>query len=374
MAITFESIPTSYSPSDNPLTYVFSSDQTAQPNFYFKVQTILGVSVVSEDIVFVEVSDRSHIDVSPIIRNLLNLPRVTSDLSTDMDIIDDVSIRVTEVYGTPATDQATSTSSTSKVFKSSLGAEKWEDTNFLITYVDTKWLTDVPSNTIRVIRGQDAIASILTSISSGLSIIFYDSSGVVLDIYTGALVSYDYHQVNVSSANMTSIYTGGSYDDVASFTVQVGSSELLTFVYVDDYCFGIHELLWLNEYGTFDQYPIEHNVTNETDIESRSYGKNYGAWVGLRYSYDFNSSGNVDFEKRMKDKGSLVTNYMTDTVQNWFINAYESPQCYLYDPNGLLFRATITNRSSRKKQGRFDDLIMEELKYQKTTGRKSVGL
>ena len=374
MAITFHSIPTDYSPSDNPLTYVWSSDQTGQQNFYYKVETILGVATVSEDIVYLEVSDRSHIDVSPIISKLLNLPRITSDLSTSLDIIDSVSIKVTEVYGDPPTDQATLTSSTSNVFKASLGAEQWEDTNFLTTYVDTKWLTDTPTNTFRVIRGQDAISAILTTFPQAIEILFYDSAGVLLDTYNGLNEFNAYWQINVSSDNMDFIYTGLDYDDVASFTVQVGSSELLTFIYVDDYCFGIHELVWLNKYGTFDQYPIEHNVTSNTDIESRSYRKKYGSWIDLRYSYDHNSSGNIDFEKRMTDKGSLVTNYMTDTIQNWFVTAYESPQCYLYDPTGLLFRTTLTDTNYRKKQGRFDELIMEEMKYEKTMTRKSVGL
>jgi hypothetical protein len=215
----------------------------------------------------------------------------------------------------------------------------------------------------------------LCTITHAINILFYDASGALLDGYLSPTELNKYWQLNVSSENLSIIYAGaGTFDDVASFTVQIGSSELLTFIYVDDYCFDIHELVWLNKYGTFDQYPIEHNVTKKTDIESRSYKKKYGEWIGLKYSYDHNSSGNIDFEKMMKDKGELVTNYMTDTIQNWFVTAYESPQCYLYNTLGLLFRATLKNTNYRIKQGRFDDLIMEEMDYEKTMTRKSVGL
>ena len=374
MAITFESIPNDYSPSDNPLTYVFSSDETGQANFSFKVETILNGSVVSEDEVFIEVSDRSHFDCSPVITNLMQMPRLTEDLSTSMDTIYTIQLRVTELYGDPIAEEATATSTTLYTFKASLSPEEWEIKDFAVDYLDTKWLTDVPSNTFRVIRGQDVISSILTRIPQAITIVFYDVNDIVLDTYIGANEFNRLWQVNVSSGNLSVIYTGLDYNDVSYFTVQVGTSELLTFIYIDDYCHGINELVWLNKYGTFDQYPIEHNVTNKSEVEPRSYKKKYGGWSGDEYVYDSNSSGDVDFEKIIKDKGELVTNYMTDTIQNWFVSAYDSPQAYLYGVGGVEFRLRLTNTGYQKKDGRFDDLIMEEMSYVKTMNRRSVKL
>ena len=130
----------------------------------------------------------------------------------------------------------------------------------------------------------------------------------------------------------------------------------------------------MNKYGSFDQFPIEHNVTSRSEIESNSFKKKYGAWVGNDYLYNSNSSGNTDFEKTITDKGTLVTNYMTESVQNWFVTAYESPKAYLYNTTGLQFSLSLKANSYKSKQGRFEDLIMEEMEYEKTMPRKSIKL
>ena len=373
MAITFHNIPNNYSPSGNPLSYVFSSDQTGQANFSFKVETLLGGALVSEDQVFPQASNRSQFDVSPIIDILLPKPRITDAISTDLDIIDLISLRVTEVYGDPATDQATLTSSQTYCFKAELDPAEWEDKDFNVSYLNTKWMTDTPDNQFRVISGQDVMCGMLTDANLSLTIEFYDSSSVLLDTYIDTHF-YRYWQLNLSSANLNAAYGGVDFNDVSYFTVQIGSSEILIFTYVTDYCFDVHALVWLNKYGTFDQYPIEHNVTSETEIESRSYKTRYGQWNGAKFIYDHTSSGNKDFEKTMQDKGMLVTNYMTDTIQNWFVSSYDSVLYYLHNTTGLLFSLNITNRSYKEKQGRFDDLIMEEMNYQKTNNRNSIKL
>ena len=374
MAITFHTIPNNYSPSDNPLSYVFSSNQTGQANFSYKVLTLLNGAVVSEDRVYPEASGRSQFDCSPIVTNLMQLPRVTTSLTTSMDTIYTVAIRVVEVYGAIPVEEAFGISSNIYTFKASLPSDEWEVKDFNTDYLDTKWLTDVPNNSFKIIRGQDVICSMLTSISQGLNVIFYDSSGLDLDTYNGANEFNRLWQLNVSSDNMDTIYTGLDFNDVTYFTVQIGTSELLTFVYVDDYCYGINELLWMNKYGSFDQFPIEHNVTSRSEIESNSFKKKYGAWVGNDYLYNSNSSGNTDFEKTITDKGTLVTNYMTESVQNWFVTAYESPKAYLYNTTGLQFSLSLKANSYKNKQGRFEDLIMEEMEYEKTMPRKSIKL
>jgi len=52
MAVTFHDIPQKYAPSDNPVTYRFSSNQTAGANFSFLVETYINGAVVATDKVF----------------------------------------------------------------------------------------------------------------------------------------------------------------------------------------------------------------------------------------------------------------------------------------------------------------------------------
>jgi len=373
MAIIFHNIPNDYSPSGNPLSYVFSSDQTGQANFSFKVETLLGGALVSEDQVFPQSSNRSQFDISPIVDNILPKPSITSSLHSALDIIDTISLRVTEVYGDPATDQAALASTETYCFKAELDPAEWEDKDFNVDYLGVKWMTDTPNNQFRVIKGQDVICGMLKDIPTGITITFYDVNGVLLDTYNDSAF-YRYWQINASSDNLQAVYGGLDFNDVSYFEITLTGSETLRFTYVTDYCFDVHALVWLNKYGTFDQYPIEHNVTSETDIESRSYKTRYGQWNGTEFVYDHTSSGNKDFEKTMQDKGMLVTNYMTDTIQNWFVSSYDSVLYYLHNTTGLLFSLNITNRSYKEKQGRFDDLIMEEMNYEKTNNRNSIKL
>jgi len=374
VAVTFHSIPQTYAPSDNPLSYVFSSDQTGQANFSYKIETILNGSVVSEDQVFPQTGIRSQFDCSPVVTNLMQPPRITSAISTNMDTIYTLVLRVTEVYGTTPTAQANASSTSIYTFKACLPSNEWEAVDFQSDYLSLKWLTDVPDNTFRVFRGQDVIAGMLVGSSQSLVVRFYDSSGIPLGSYSNANF-YRYWQVNLSSDNLSAVYAGvGTYADVAYFTAEIGLSEVLTFIYVDQYCNDINGIVWLNKYGTFDQYPIEHYVSSQSDVQKRSFKRRYGRWSGTSFVYDHTNSGDFDFEKVITDKGKLVTNYMTDTTQNWFIQAYDSPQIYLYSVDGLEFRLNLTGTSYEKKNGRFDELIMEEMSYTKTMNRKSIKL
>jgi len=374
MAITFHSIPNNYSTSDNPLGYVFSSNQTAQANFSYRVQTILNGSIVSEDKIFPEVSTRGHFDCSSVVLNLMQKPRITEAISTALDTIYTLQLKVIEFYGVTPIEQANATSTSIYTFKAALPPKEWEVIDFETDYLDLKWLTDAPSNLVKIIRGADVICAMLNSGTLTLTIRFYDSSGALLYSFNQDDF-HNYRQLNLSSSNMASIYFGaGTYDDVARFEVSIGTSEILTFIYVDDYCDDVHEVVWLNKFGTFDQFPIEHNVIETFDVEARSYKKKYGAWSGINYEYSADASGSIDFEKTITGKGTLVTSYMTDTVQNWLVSVYDSPQAYLYSIAGLLFRLNLKNKSHRYKQGKYDDLIMEEMDYDNTMPTKSIKL
>ena len=65
MAVIIEQEPQDYTTSDNPVTWVFSSDQTAQSNFYFLVDVQVGLTsytTVEEHRVYPESNDNAHFD------------------------------------------------------------------------------------------------------------------------------------------------------------------------------------------------------------------------------------------------------------------------------------------------------------------------
>lgn len=373
MAITYNTIPQTYSPSDNPLLYVFESDQTGQANFSFKIETILDGTVVSEDRVFPERSNVAHWDASHIVKDLMNLPRVTGALITDMDTISTLQIRVTESYGDPIADGANLLSTITNTFKASVEQDQFESVDWFLDYANTKWFTDVPNLSNIVIKGQDVICAMLSDSAQDYTIRFYDSAGGLLDTYinnqNNALV-----QFNLNDANLAAVYGGIDFNDVASFTIQVGTSEVLSFTYLIEYCWGIHSMLWVNNYGTYDQYLAEHNNREKVTLEGMQYRKPYGQWNGTDFVYNQQNAGYRDFVKSKKRKGELITEYMTAEVQNWLVGIYESPQHFLYDPSGILFPFRVTNTSYELKQARFDELISEVITYEAGITKNSIKL
>lgn len=373
MAITYTQEPNAYAPSDNPLLYVFSSDQTGQANFSFKIETILDGAVVSEDRVFPERSNYAHWNASPIVLDLMNMPRITSALYTDMNTISTLQIRVTESYGDPIADGANLLSTQSLTFKAAVEDEQFETVDYDTDYRNTKWLTDVPNNEFTVMIGQDVICSMLSGTTEDYTINFYDVTGSILDTHvendTVNLV-----QFNLNDTNLKAVYGGLDFDDVASFDIQVGTSEVLTFVYQKEICWYLSSMLWVNNYGTYDTYLVEHNNRERVNLDAMSWRKSYGQWDGTSYEYNRQSSGYKDFVKDKKRSGTLITDYMTTLTQNWLVTLYESPEHFLYDSTGLLFPFRVTNSSYELKQARFDELVDEKIEYQQSTTKRSIKL
>jgi len=148
MAVSISQFPADYTFSDNPLTFVFSSTQTAQANFSFIVETYFNAALVSVDRVFPEVSGYAHIDVSPIVKNLLNKPVINNSIYSESGISADINIKVIENYGTPPVDQADLTSATIPVIKGCLSDMAWTTytaPDYMVASVGAQFMTEMNS-------------------------------------------------------------------------------------------------------------------------------------------------------------------------------------------------------------------------------------
>ncbi len=54
MSVIIETTPQDYTPSDNPVVWTFSSNQTFQPNFAFIVEVYINGTLAKEELVFLE--------------------------------------------------------------------------------------------------------------------------------------------------------------------------------------------------------------------------------------------------------------------------------------------------------------------------------
>jgi hypothetical protein len=133
MAITFNQIPQVLTPSDNDVMFVFTSNQSGQPNFEFKVEVLVNSVVVSQELIFPLSGGTAYFNVSDTIKSLYSNPLIPTDISIFNDLLINtgatrsIQLKVTERYGTTIQDEATLTSSAVDVFKASLSDEDWLD-------------------------------------------------------------------------------------------------------------------------------------------------------------------------------------------------------------------------------------------------------
>ena len=111
MAVTINQSPsTDFLLSGNPVIWVFSSDQTAQPNFSYYVEVYVDAVLNSSHQVFPESGIYGKFDASQIAESELTAPQYPTDINGIDAGFNRINIKVYERYGTTPTLQASSTS------------------------------------------------------------------------------------------------------------------------------------------------------------------------------------------------------------------------------------------------------------------------
>lgn len=371
MAVTIHTSPVAFSPSDNPLTFRFSSNQTAQANFSYVVQTYYESVLVSEDRVFPESGIYAHWDVSPIIKNLLSTPTRTTALYANSGTTGRFYIVVTENYGTPPTNQASATSATIRTFKACLSDKDWSAWN-PATWQNLLFLTNYPrGERIYQQRVFDFYLGMITDASKTLELKFYDSAGALQHTYTDTQTRV-LTQLNLSTGNLTATAGVPDIDIISYYTVQIGTSEMLTIYFYDDYCNGIQSLQWINEFGVWDQFVFAHNIERKGSVTERMYGRKFGGWAGVSFDYDLQDAGNVRVGTQQTDKATIYTEWISESVQNWLIELYKAPRFTLYKDE--LIPCRVTSTEFTYKQQRFEDLISESVDVEYVNNHNGLSL
>lgn len=365
MAVTISSTPKQFSPSDNPLTFRFTSTQTAQANFSYIVETYLDNVKVGEDRVFPESSTYAHYDCSPIVLSLMPLPSYKTALWQDAGITGELHVKVYENYGTPPVNQASATSATIDIFKAGLSDEDWEVFDAPTDWKNLLFLTNFPRDQRwEVLRGVDFYLNMITDASKQLEIKLYDSNNTILDTYTDTQ-NYVIAQLNLNSDLLTSTagFSSGDIADASYYTVQIGTSEIITIHFFEDDCNQPNTLMWLNDYGAYDSFIFSHNLEVQGNVTDRKFTKQFGEWSGTNFNYDSANSGEQRVGTSTKKQGTIYTDWITQEQQNWLVELYSSPQYRLYKPDATYSSIVVTSNQFTYKQQRFEELINESVSF-----------
>ena len=417
MAVTITQTPEKYTPSDNAIVYVFKQPLTVSGNtkynVSFVIETFVNGAAIGTFEVFPELSTSDHygkIDLSDKVRAYITNHSVSNSTASPTFLYDtqnyvETYITIQEKYSVfpevePEIQVAVTTSGVTIPFKGSLSRSEfkiWDYTLYKKGALGRKFLTDKPSTdlfgaTIYAAtekKGGTTILSWLdnsdldTPANYNVVFIYLLSSGNVTQTttfntaYQGAVSALRFNlQEQLDLGNITQ----GTYDNCTGVTIAVQDVSNVGIMGVyeitfSDVCFDNGaNILWLNKYGSYDNFRFTYNSRYKAKIESKSFSKKQGEWNAISNSYNVNNNtfGKIDYLKTITKQLELSSDWLNETIQNWLVQLYESPLIYLNESTEVE-NVVVTDSSYQIKQFEHDELFNEVVNIE-FTDYKSISL
>lgn len=367
MAVTIHQTPSDYSITGNPLIWIFSSNQTAQANFSYKVEVYVNGTKKETHFVLPESGGKAHFDASDVAERNCELPQTTgTDILDAENYITTLQLVITENYGTPPTDQATNNSSCT-VFKGAMTKRNfinYSPTDYIFD-TNKKFLTLFPRTEKRYVNlADDNKFMYITNLETlRLFVELYQENGTPIASASTTLVardeitivnitnaillaSYGFSQANIDATGYIDIYW---YDGIKE-------SEHLR-MYIDNRCVDAtaKTLIFLSTIGSLETYRFTKRTSESARIRGESYEGQFGYFDDLG-NWDYTLGGNIDYLKTIENSETLQTDWLPEDEYNWLVKELlTSPLVYLVE-SGTIFPVRITNSKYDVKRG-INDLI-----------------
>lgn len=417
MAVTIIQTPDKFTPSDNPIVYAFKQPLSISGNTKYNVSFVVKTFVNGAEIgtfeIFPELSTSDHfgkIDLSDKVRGYIPNHPVNNTTASPTFLYDtqnyvETYITIQEKYSIdpnvdPTTQVSATTSGVTIPFKGSLSRSEfavWDHSEYKKGGLSKQFLTTrsytsaygVTSYTATEKKGYTTILSYFdnsdldTPTNYYVKFIYQIPSGNVTQTttftssYQGAVSAIRFNlQEQLDLGNITQ----STYDNCTGVIIalqdlsNVGRMGLYT-IYFSDACFDKGaNLLWLNKYGSYDNYRFTYNSRISAKIESKSFSKRQGEWNAPNNTYNVNNNtfGKIDYLKTITKQLELSSDWLTEDEQAYVVNLYESPLVYINE--GIeVENVVITNSAYQLKQSEHDELFNEIVNIE-FTDKKSITL
>lgn len=374
MAVNFHQNPESYTPSDNPIIWTFSSDQTAQPNFVYAVKVFINDTQIATDLVFPTNGIYARYDASWAASVNCQPPAISTDLVVDANNYCTIRITVVERYGDPVADGANAAASNITAWKARMLDDEfvdWDPTDYIFG-TNAKWLTNYPIATIspKVRATDEQIRLMFINNNNNVSLIFrlYDSDGnlTVSGTYGFTATSYKILHVNATPSvivneaigiqqtdfDAAAYYTVEDLLDVVAFRIDIDTS----MVYPT-----YKRLHFLTQWGDIGSWSFGLISRRGGSVESHSMRQGFGQWNGNQFEFTKEQGRDIDYAKTISRSMKCISDWLSETQQNWMVlNLYGSP--IVYEESGtLMIRRRVTNKTIDEKIQENDLLFLEEV-------------
>lgn len=309
MAIVIGQAPQATARSGNQLTYTFSSDQTNQPNFYYKVEVYKDAVLQSEHRVYPENGTWGKFDISEIAEYELSKPNIPASTYVDAGNYSDFYIIVREYYGTPPSEGSNASTFQSLVFKSKQSI--FENFNFSEYYPSPsggKLLTYF-NETVLYPNELFYLYALRLPSDPYMHLDYRNSSGMTHFANDIGLATYDVLGVKIDYDFIESNYGGIGWNDTDHVIVTITNGT----DFYDDYKIYIkHETLcvkptrvhWLNRLGGMDSFSFTRPSREKQKTSVRVFETSNSQWFGTFYGIEDDDTGNATFNT---DNDKIIT-------------------------------------------------------------------
>ena len=377
MAVTIHQTPEDFTPSDNPVVWTFSSDETAQDNFVFVVKVYIDDALVSNELVFPENGIYGRYDASNHTSNSCEIPAISSDLIADAANYCKVRITVVERYGTPPADEASASATNIVAWKSRMMDEDfvaWDPADYVYTNTNFRFLNNftfypkvrVEDESIRLmfINNERNVADFKVEL--------FDIDGVSIVSDTLNFTATDFMLLicNVSPYSVVAsalAITDADFEGAAYYEVSAQSASGITVQRVDidtSIVYNTYKRLHcLSQWGGVDSLTFGLLSKKMGKISSEGYTQTFGAWNGSSFEFIKTQGRNLDYSKTIEREMKCISDWLPETVQNWMIyNLIGSPVVWVENPtDNSLEKRSVKTRTIEEMKHATDMIFLEEV-------------
>ena len=387
MAIAINQNPLTHTPATNPVLFVFTRDQTAQPNFSYKVELFINSALFGTYELYPMFGTYCKFDASEYVRSFVSthLEYLSGFSWVSVDQAVDMYIVVHESYGTPPALEDSATSAGNYVFNGSLRYNDFiafNDNNYWLDYTNgtsPTFMSSYPIDQRQITPyGAPFFVGILVNRDHEyyeLKLNIFDITGTMTYSYINVIdLDFIVNMLDISPRSMDSNgwTTGSEWDTCYYYEVQlIATYDSIPYttqytlpirLYLDQSCYRFEQqrLYWVNKFGIVEQFDFNMYSEESTSINSYGYQVQPGDWIEGFYNLSLMDTEKKINMKTAEDRITLNTDWIKPAVQNWLVRElYESPQAWIWNKSTGFQPVIIENKDSRQKT-RFKDGLIQE--------------
>lgn len=391
MSLTIQKSPEDYSPAYNDMTYLISSTNTAQPNFYIKgyVDYFLDgtgyTNIIECNLYPLPGKNYAKFDPSRILRSYVThdlailIGATTSGQRSSLG--EHYQLRFREYYGSPPSAQGSeiSTSSDPKyVFNASFETReysRYDENDYVIngtqlarflTPVDEVWVKDTDTFLLSVMSKTTGSTALYTK----LRVEKFDYSNVSLGTSDISMQSPEseirnrFQSVRCGPAQVGAASNVNYIEIWAASASNVQRTEKLR-MWIDRDCskYDTRVIYWLNKLGGIDMMNFPLVSRDVTEFNRKTYNRPVGleqddpSYDWVLNSYD---TERAVFSTKTRKRMSLNTSFLNDTQAIYLEGLIGSPAIWWYDEDNSEFVRMLCERSDYETKKQINDGLFNE--------------